>query len=79
MEKKRAGKQSLVAQGKVCTVRESSGSRKVIVSVANPPAPKEMPTSIIEVLQYWGQLWMWSSFRLIRDDHWLEEAIEAGT
>ena len=38
-----------------------------------------MPETILEVLEEWGCTWMWRSLRLIGDDHWLEDAIEAGT
>ena len=38
-----------------------------------------MPTTILEALEEWGYTWMWKSLRLVGDDHWLEEVIEAGT
>ena len=65
--------------GKVCTVRDVEHDRKLIVSAAEPPRPKEMPTTILEVLWEWGCTWIWKSLRLIGGDHWLENAIEAGT
>jgi len=31
--------------GEVCTVRDAEHSRKVVVSAADPPRPKEMPNA----------------------------------
>ena len=36
-----------------------------------------MLTIFLEVLEEWGSIWMWLSFHLIGNNHWLEEAIEA--
>ncbi len=49
------------------------------MSTAEPPRPRDMPMTILEVLEEWGCTWMWTSLHLIGDDHWLEEAIAAGT
>ena len=38
-----------------------------------------MPGTILEVLEEWGCMWMWRSLRVIGDEHWLEDAIEAGS
>ena len=65
--------------GKVCTVHEVAQGRKFIVLAANPPRPKDMSAAILEVLEEWRSIWTWSSLQLIGDNHWLEEAIEAGT
>ena len=45
--------------GKVCTVRDVEHDCKVIVSSADPPLPKEMPTMKLEVLEEGGCTWMW--------------------
>ena len=66
-------------EGLVCSVREATRGSKVIVSTADAPRPTAMPETMLEVLEDWGCLWIWSSLRLVGDDHWLEEAIEAGT
>ena len=60
-------------------MREVAQGRKIIVSAANPPRPKDMSAAILEVLEEWRSIWTWSSLQLIGDNHWLEEAIEAGT
>ena len=52
---------------------------KNIVLAANPPWPKVMLKTILEILEEWGSSWIWLSVRLIGDDHWLKDAIEAGT
>ena len=65
--------------GKICTVRGAGQGRQVIISTASAPRQKQMPNTILEVLSDWGSTWMWKSLRLIGDDHWLEEAIAAGT
>ena len=51
----------------------------LIVSKVSAPREQTMPVTILEVLEEWGCTWMWKSLRLMGDDHWLEEAIEAGT
>ena len=65
--------------GKICSMKEVEHGRRVILSTKAPPSEKEMPETILEVLEEWGCTWIWRSLRLIGDDHWLEEAIEAGT
>ena len=51
----------------------------MIVLTAEPQRPRTMPTTILAVLEEWRCTWMSNSLRLISDDHWLEDAIEAGT
>ena len=60
-------------------MRETAQEKQVIVLTAEPPRPRTMPTTILGVLEEWGCTWMWNSLRLIGDDHWLEDTIEAGT
>jgi hypothetical protein len=74
-----AANQPREASGKICTVRDAGRGRQAIVSTSEPPPPKEMPQTILDVLEDWGSTWMWRSLRLIGEDHWLEEAIAAGT
>ena len=66
-------------RGKICSVKDVKHGRRVILSTEDPPREREMPETILEVLEEWGCTWMWRSLRLIGDDHWLEDAIEAGT
>ena len=66
-------------RGKWCTVQHDGNDRQVILSMVNQPGSQEMPETILDILREWGCTWMWRSLRLIGDDHWLEEAIEAGT
>ena len=42
------------ATGKVSSVREVEQGRLVIVSTAEPPLPKRMPETTLEVLEEWG-------------------------
>ena len=65
--------------GKICTVRNVKHEQKVVMSAAEPPRPREIPMTILEVLEEWGCTWMWNSLRLVGDDYWLEDAIAAGT
>ena len=71
--------QPMETTGKITSVRQLEQGRVAIVSTADPPRPKEMPETILEVLDEWGSTWMWKALRLIGDDHWLEESIAAGT
>ena len=66
-------------RGRICTVQEVEHGRRVLVSSAAAPHEKEMPETILEVLEEWGCTWMWHSLRLVGDDHWLENAIEEGS
>ena len=74
-----ADAQPIEFAGKICTVRGAGQGRQVIISTASAPRQKQMPSTILEVLSDWGSTWMWKSLRLIGEDHWLEEAIAAGT
>ena len=65
--------------GKLCTVETVAQGKKVIVSQVSGAKEQTMPTTILEVLEEWGCTWMWKSLRLVGDDNWLEESIEAGT
>jgi hypothetical protein len=56
-----------------------AGDKKMIVSMADPPRPKVSPSNIKEVLLEWGNIWIWRSLHFLGEDHWLEEAISAGT
>ena len=60
-------------------MRKSAQEKQAIVLTVEPPRPRTVPTTILAVLEEWGCTWMWKSLRLIGDDHWLKEAIEAGT
>ena len=65
--------------GNVCSVRTTVQEKQVIVSTAEPPRPRTMPTIILTVLEEWGCTYMWNSLRLFGGDHLLEDVIEAGT
>ena len=65
--------------GRICTVKEVEHGQQVLVSSAAPPHKQEMPETILEVLEEWGFTWMWRSLRLVGNDHWLEDAIKAGS
>lgn len=65
--------------GVPCTVRESRNGLVSITSVAAAPRPEKMPESLFEVLQEWDNTWLWKSLRLVGDDNWLLESIQAGT
>ena len=67
------------AVGKFCTVKPVRNGQQRIVSKVEAPRERIMPATILEVLEGWGCTWMWKSLRLVGDDNWLEEAIEAGT
>jgi hypothetical protein len=57
--------------GVPCTVRDGSHGTVAITSAAAPPDPVDLPESFFEVLQEWGNTWMWDSLQLIGDDNWL--------
>ena len=56
--------------GKLCTVETVAQGKKVIVSQADGAREQTMPTTVLEVLEEWGCMWMWKSLRLVGDDNW---------
>jgi hypothetical protein len=62
----------------LCTIRDGTQGTVAITSVAAPPDLEDLPESFLDILQEWGNTWMWDSLRLIGDDNWLLEAIRDG-
>ena len=56
------------------------GQQRIVLKV-EAHREQMMSATILEVLGGWGcmWMWMWKSLRLVGNDNWLEEAIEAGT
>ena len=48
--------------------------RKIISTTVLPPPPRE-PTTFQEVLEEWGNIWMWEGLRISGDGAWMIEAI----
>ena len=66
-------------RGLICSVREVVPAVVAITSTALPVIEPEPPTSFLDVLREWGSTWMWDSLRLIGDDDWLIQSIQAGS
>jgi hypothetical protein len=49
------------------------------VNYANPVVEKQLPETIQEVLEEWGNGWMWKSLRMTGTDDWLVEAVRTGS
>jgi hypothetical protein len=69
----------LVEGGVPCTVQERAGGKMLIVNSADPVVVKELPETIQEVLEEWGNGWMWKSLRMTGTDDWLVEAVRTGS
>ena len=65
--------------GMVCSVREAGLAVMAIVSSAEPPRERVLPTEIRGVIKEWGCMWMWKSLRILGNDGWLKRAIERRT
>ena len=63
----------------VCSVREAGLAVMAIVSSAEPPRERVLPTEIRGVIKEWGCMWMWKSLRILGNDGWLKRAIERRT
>ena len=48
--------------------------QKIISTTVLPPPPRE-PTMFQEVLEEWGNTWMWEGLRISGDSTWMIEAI----
>ena len=71
--------QPCIVKGQMCSVRETGPATVSIACVSTAPAPKIPPTTILEVLREWGDIWLWDTLRLIGDDDWLQQSIREGT
>ena len=48
--------------------------QKIISTTVIPPPPRE-PTKFQEVLEEWGNMWMWEGLKISEDGAWMIEAI----
>jgi len=55
--------------GEICSVKEVEHGRCVLLSSKAPSRAREMPETILEVLEEWECMWMWPSLRLLGDEH----------
>ena len=62
-------------RGHWCHIRRVSPLVVAVVSHTAPPLPDTPPSSFLEVLQEWGQEWMWDDLQFIGDDDWMAQAI----
>lgn len=65
--------------GNACTVEEVATAVYRMVSFATLPAPPTPPTTLSEVLEQWGSMWMWDEMELTGSFEFLLEAIAAGS
>jgi hypothetical protein len=65
--------------GNACTVEEVDTAIYRMVSFATLPAPPTPPTTLSEVLEQWGSMWMWDEMELTGSFEFLLEAIAAGS
>ena len=66
-------------RGIVCSVREAGLAVMAIVSSAELPGERVLPTEIRGVIKEWGCMGMWKSLRILGNDDWLKRAIERCT
>ena len=71
--------QPAARSGDICTIRKVAPAVVAIASTTKDPPLKSAPECFLEVLEEWGQLWMWDSIRMIGSDGWLEDSIREGT
>ena len=69
--------QAIERCGDICTTIITGDTVKIISS-SPATAPQDPPHCLLDVLREWDCLWMWKSLRLIGEDNWLEESINAG-
>lgn len=50
-----------------------------ILATATEQNPQDQPESLYEVLQEWGDGWIWQSLKLVGEEDWLYDAIRLGT
>ena len=55
--------QDLEHKGQVCTVRDVYTAVMAVASMADPPREERMPQYLKEVLESWGDTWMWKALR----------------
>jgi hypothetical protein len=66
--------------GQPCSVREApNGSVRLISTQQVPSGEEQLPETIQEVLEEWGNGWLWKSLRMTGTDEWLVDAIRNGT
>lgn len=65
--------------GSICTVREARHGRPTLLATAPASRPRPRPGTILELLEDWGNTWLWSTLRLIDKDNWPVDAIADGT
>jgi hypothetical protein len=56
------------------TAGTGAGMRKIISTTVPPPPPRK-PTTFQEVIEEWGNTWMWEGLRISGDGTWVKEAI----
>ena len=57
----------------------STNTAIAVTLVGVMPDPTDMPECFLDVLQEWGNTWMWDLLCLIGDDNWLLDSIQDGT
>lgn len=67
------------ARGDICTVVKAAPDVFRVRSVATLAPDKVAPSNFMEVLEGWGQTWIWESLRLVGDYNWLAESIRGRT
>ncbi len=50
-----------------------------VFSVATHTVRPKLPTTFIDVLKCWGHTWIWDDLKVIRETHWIAQAIAEGT
>ena len=68
-----------VVRGEICSVKEVARGVFAIEATAQPPVPVDPPTTLLDVIEDWGCLWLWKTLRLYGDDNWLLDSIREGT
>ena len=72
--------QQIARVGDLCTVEQIGAFRNYkTISSSRPPPSEVKATTLWEVLEKWGNTWLWQNVKSVGNDSWLRKAICDGT
>jgi hypothetical protein len=66
----------IVEKGHICTIKHVALAVIGVQSSSPPPPEKLKATSFWEIVESWGQTWLWDNIQIAGNFSWLAEAIE---
>jgi hypothetical protein len=66
----------LAVRGDICSIKDISLAVIGVQSYSPPLPEKQRETSFWEIVQSWGQTWLWENLQIVGDTSWLSEAIQ---